>query len=221
MDFLLNDNIKAILFDMDGVVIDSEKLYSQSEKNLLSQYGVKFDDSDWLNIKGCTEKQFYDLVYSKFNIDIPRNELVSEGRKFLKNIFTKKLQYMDGFHDIHSIVKKQYKLALVTSTGPELVNHIDKLLSIYKKFDLVITSSDTKLHKPNPDPYLVTMNRLNLEPNQCIIIEDSIQGIKAGKAAGSYVIAIEGSLEKKFLIEADYIIENFYDFKKILTNIKK
>ena len=83
------NNIKAILFDMDGVVIDSEKLYSQSEEKLLAQYGVKFDDSDWHYIKGCTEKQFYDLVYSKFSPDISREKLMFQGREFLKKTFTK------------------------------------------------------------------------------------------------------------------------------------
>ena len=132
MNEIFNDNIKAILFDMDGVVIDSEKLYSQSEKKLLAQYGVKFDESDWHYIKGCTEKQFYDLVYSKFNINIPRNQLIDKGRNFLKTVFTQELEYMNGFNEIYSIFKKKYKLALVTSTGPELVNHINSLLSIYR-----------------------------------------------------------------------------------------
>tara|TARA_Y100001970_G_scaffold23435_1_gene27558 strand:+ start:37023 stop:37676 length:654 start_codon:yes stop_codon:yes gene_type:complete len=217
MKNLFNKNIKAILFDMDGVVIDSEKLYSLSETNLLAQYGVKFDDSDWLKIKGCTESQFYDLVYSKFNIEVPRKKLMNMGREFLKDTFTKKLNYMDGFHEVHSILKKKYKLALVTSTGEELAKHVDKLLSIKKKFDLMITSIDTNLHKPNPDPYLTAMNRLNLKPHECIVIEDSIQGIKAGKAAGCNVIALEGSLNKKFLIEADKIISSFYDLLNELS----
>ena len=65
MNKLFNQNIKAILFDMDGVVIDSEKLYYQSEKKLLSQYDVVFDDSDWLNIRGCTEKQFFNFSRKK------------------------------------------------------------------------------------------------------------------------------------------------------------
>ena len=219
MNEILNDQIKAILFDMDGVVVDSEKLYSQSEKKLLAQYGVKFDQSDWHYIKGCTEKQFYDLVYAKFNINIPRDQLIDKGRNFLKNIFTQKLDYMNGFNEIHSIFKKQYKLALVTSTGPELVNHIDSLLSIYEKFDVVITSNDTTIHKPQPEPYLIAMDRLQLQPNQCIIFEDSIQGIKAGKAAGSYVIALEGSLEKEVLTEADLIIPSFYDLIKNISSI--
>ena len=219
MNEIFNDQIKAILFDMDGVVVDSEKLYSQSEKKLLAQYGVKFDQSDWYYIKGCTEKQFYDLVYKKFNINIPRDQLIDKGRNFLKNIFTQKLDYMNGFNEIHSIFKKQYKLALVTSTGPELVNHIDSLLSIYKKFDVVITSNDTTIHKPQPEPYLIAMDRLQLQPNQCIIFEDSIQGIKAGKAAGSYVIALEGSLEKEVLTEADLIIPSFYDLIKNISSI--
>ena len=100
---------------------------------MLSEYGVKFDDSDWHYIKGCTEKQIYDLVYSKFNPDIPREELMSKCRDFLKKTFTKKLEYMDGFCDIHPDLKKKYKLALVTSTGMELVSHIEGLLSIYWK----------------------------------------------------------------------------------------
>ena len=214
MNEIFNDNIKAILFDMDGVVIDSEKLYSQTEKKLLAQYGVKFDESDWHYIKGCTEKQFYDLVYSKFNINIPRDQLIDKGRKFLKTVFTQELEYMNGFNEIYSIFKKKFKLALVTSTGPELVNHINSLLSIYEKFDIVITSKDTTIHKPQPEPYLIAMKRLQLEPNQCIVFEDSIQGIKAGKAAGSYVIALEGSLEKEVLTEADLIISSFYDLIK-------
>ena len=217
MEIVLN-NIKAFLFDMDGVVIDSEKLYSQSEEKLLAQYGVSFDDSDWLKIKGCTEKQFYDLIYSNFSLDIPREELRLQGRNFLKNIFSEKLQYMDGFNEVYTIIKNKYQLALVTSTGSELADHINGLLSIYKKFNIVVNSSDTVLHKPNPEPYLFAMNHLGVKPQECIVIEDSIQGIKAGKTAGCYVIAIEGSLKKEFLKESDYIISNFHELKKILIN---
>ena len=201
---------------MDGVVVDSEGLYSQSEEKLLAQYGVKFDNSDWHYIKGCTEKQFYDLVYTKFNPDIPRNQLVSKGRDFLKKTFTEKLQYMDGFNDIYPILKDKYRLALVTSTGPELVNHIDKILMIRKKFDSVIISTDTNNHKPKPDPYIKAINNLNFTPNQCVVVEDSIQGIKAGKSAGCQVIALEGSIEKKFLKDADYIISHLSDIHNIL-----
>ena len=109
MNEIFNDNIKAILFDMDGVVIDSEKLYSQSEKKLLSQYGVKFNDSDWLTIKGCTENQFYDLIYSKFNLTIPKSKLIKKGRSFLKELFYKKLNYMNGFENIHSTLKQKFR----------------------------------------------------------------------------------------------------------------
>ena len=211
-----NNSIKAILFDMDGVVVDSEKLYSQSESNVLSNYGIKFDDSDWKFVKGCTEKQFYDHVYLKYNPEIPRNELIRECREFLKNLFTKKLEYMKGFKEIHSYLKKKYKLALVTSTGPELVAHIDGLLGVKNHFNLVITSIDTKAHKPNPDPYIKAMNKLGLLPGECIVVEDSVQGIKAGKAAGCQVIALEGSLEKALLCDADYIISCLSDMQKIV-----
>ena len=107
-------------------------------------------------------------------------------------------------------------MALVTSTGQDLVNHIDGLLSIYKKFDIVLTSVDTKKHKPNPDPYIAAMKRFGFEANECIVVEDSIQGIKAGKAAGCIVIALEGSIEREFLKDADYIISSLYDIQNII-----
>ena len=201
---------------MDGVVIDSEKLYSQSEKKLLARHGVRFDDSDWNYIKGCTEEQFYNLIYSKFNLDIDRSELISDGRRFLKKIFSERLGYMNGFNDIYPTLRKKYRLALVTSTGPDIVNHVEGLLSIYNKFDLVITSADTELHKPKPDPYLKAIDKLNLSPNECVVVEDSIQGVKAGKAAGCRVVALEGSVDRELLKDADYIISHLSDIQNIL-----
>ena len=215
MKIFLNKDIKAILFDMDGVVIDSEKLYCQSENNLLAQYGVKFSDEDWLYIKGCTEEKFYDFVYSKFTITISREELMMQGKQFLKKIFSNELEYMDGFFDLYLYLKYKYKLALVTSTGLELVEHIDKLLAIREKFDLFITSIDTKHHKPNPAPYLKAMEQLDCDAKECIVVEDSIQGIQAGKAAGCYVVALEGSLDKKYLQDADVIISHLSEMKKL------
>ena len=201
---------------MDGVVIDSEKLYSQSEEKLLAQYGVKFEDSDWNYIKGCTEKQFYDLIYAKFNLSVSREDLINQGRAFLTSVFTQKLHYMDGFNFIYPMLRKKYRLALVTSTGPGLVDHVDKLLSIDEKFDVVITSADTDKHKPMPEPYIYAAEQLNLKTKDCIVVEDSIQGIKAGKAAGCTVIALEGSIEKSLLRDADYIISHLSDIQNIL-----
>ena len=213
---MYNTSIKAILFDMDGVVIDSEKLYSKSEQKLFDKYGINFSDSDWDYIKGCTEKEFYNLVYSKYSPTISREDLILEGRLYLKAIFSSKLEYMDGFNDIYPILSKEYKLALVTSTGLDIVNHIDKILSIRKKFDFIITSEDTKKHKPNPDPYVKAMNTLNFNSNECIVVEDSIQGIKSGKISGCNVVALEGSVDRCLLDEADYIISNLREIINIL-----
>ncbi len=213
---MYNTNIKAILFDMDGVVIDSEKLYSSSEKRLLAKYGVKFDSNDWNYIKGCTESQFYDLIYKKFDIPVPRNQLIKEGRSYLMDVFSEKLNYMNGFKSLYSKINQQYKLALVTSTGPVLVNHIDSLLNIKSKFNVVITSDDTKLHKPHGAPYRKAMNLLGVKEEECMVVEDSLQGIKSGKSAGAIVVALEGSIEKKYLKDADYIISNLTHIQNIL-----
>ena len=201
---------------MDGVVIDSEKLYSLSEKKLLMQYGVRFDSSDWNYIKGCTESQFYDLVYDKYSPPIDRNRLITQGRAMLKKIFTEQLEYMNGFEDIYLKLRDQYRLALVTSTSLELVDHIDQFLFIKEKFDIIITSNDTQRHKPLPDPYIKAASELNFNPKDCLVVEDSIQGVKSGVAAGCRVVALEGSIKKEYLKEADCIISCLTDIQNIL-----
>ena len=201
---------------MDGVVIDSEKLYSLSEKKLLIRYGVCFDVSDWNYIKGCTESQFYDLVYGKYSPPIDRDCLIVQGRAMLKKIFKEQLEYMNGFKDIYSKLKNSYRFALVTSTSLDLVNHIDQFLFIKEKFDIIITSNDTETHKPLPGPYLKAMADLNLSPEECLVIEDSIQGIKSGIAAGCRVVALEGSIKKEHLKDADYLISCLTDIQNIL-----
>ena len=201
---------------MDGVIIDSEPLYSSSETALLSKYGVKFNDNDWDFIKGCTESQFYDLVYSRFSPNIDRKVLIEKGREYLKKTFTNHLEYMDGFLDLYKKIKSNYQIALVTSTHIEMVNHIDSILDIQNKFDVIITAEDTLKHKPFPDPYQAAMKKLNLHPRECIVVEDSIQGIKSGQSAGSQVIALTGSFDKEELKMADYIISSLHDIVKYI-----
>ena len=116
------------------------------------------------------------------NIDLVSSDTASLRVKSSILLLTRKSLFL-YFHDL----------------GQDLVNHIDGLLSIYKKFDIVLTSVDTKKHKPNPDPYIAAMKRFGFEASECIVVEDSIQGIKAGKAAGCIVIALEGSIEREFL----------------------
>ena len=110
-----NTNIKALLFDMDGVTIDSEKLYSKTEPHILSKYGIQFGSEDWKLIKGCTEKQFYDHVYSKFNPSINRNDLMSESKVFLKKVFSKELSFMFGFKEI----QKNTRISINSDWSPQ------------------------------------------------------------------------------------------------------
>lgn len=211
-----NTNIKALLFDMDGVTIDSEKLYSKTEPHILSKYGIQFDSEDWKLVKGCTEKQFYDHVYSKFNPSINRNDLMFESKAFLKKVFSKELSYMFGFEEIQKKYKDKYKFALVTSTGPELFDHIDQILSIKKLFNYTFNSSHSAKHKPHPEPYLNAINYLDLKPSECMVIEDSVQGVCSGKRAGCYVVALKGSIDEKFLKDADEIISSLLDLENFL-----
>ena len=83
-------------------------------------------------------------------------------------------------------------------------------------FDHTFNSSHSTKHKPHPEPYLNAINYFNLKPSECMVIEDSVQGVSSGKRAGCYVVALKGSIDEKFLKDADVIISSLFDLEKLL-----
>ena len=208
--------MRAILFDMDGVVIDSEPLYERVQERGLAQYGIQLSRSDYLNFKGLSEAMVFDILEQDYGIKWDRERVQRESRAILLEEFRQNLKFMEGFPEIINNFSNGYIFGLVTSTGRDFLDEVDKILPVKKYFQEIVAGGDTSDTKPHPGPYLEMMRRLEVEPHQALVIEDSINGIRSGKMAGAAVIGLAATYHCEELAEADICVKSLKD---ITTNI--
>jgi beta-phosphoglucomutase len=206
--------LKTILFDFDGVVIDSEPLHAKAKKIILDRYKINYPSSIFDEFKGKTDKVFFDFVSRKLGNQSQSSVLLENSKKKVFEEIINELELINGFLPFLGKVKeKKIQTALVSSTSLYSLALVDSLYHISGMFDLVITEVDTELHKPYPDPYLKALEKLRAETGNSIVIEDSPNGIISAKRAGCFVYAITSSFTRHILLEAgaDVVVGSFND----------
>ena len=196
--------ITSLFFDMDGVVIDSEKLHLKALGLTLDNNGIAYPAAMLPGFTGKSDRSFFEYARDYLDTDgrVDINKFLNEKDKLFDSLLPE-LRFVDGFEDFILAVKaRDLKTALVTSSSRWTVNKVDKLLGILKWFDVVIAEEDTERHKPNPDPYLLAFEKTEADRESTIIIEDSTIGITAGKAAGCTVCGLTTSFTKEVLTGA-------------------
>ena len=202
----MNPINKAVLFDMDGVVLDTEPLYTNAEVRLFGEYGVIIPEEDWALFRGCAEQDFFDLSMKRYHITEDKHIFMEKGRKYVRDEFKKSLAFMPGFHKLHKLVTRHYSIGLVTASPRHNLNWLQTLINLDELFEHIISGDETKKNKPSPEPYLSMMEKLNVKPENVVIIEDSLHGIQAALASGAVVIAKTGSVPESDLAIAHRII---------------
>ena len=97
----MNSVNTAVIFDMDGVIIDTEPLYTKAEIRLFGEYGVTIPEEDWSLFRGCAEQDFFDLSMERYHINEDKDVFMAKGREYVRDEFKKNLSFMPGFHDLH------------------------------------------------------------------------------------------------------------------------
>ena len=205
--------IKGIIFDMDGVLTDSEPLNEEVTRTVLKE---KYNIIDSVilsnNFRGVRSKDQFDILKSTFNVNGTFEDYMDFKKEIHARLHNGKEFLFSDSKKVLEELKENYKLALCTSSiRPTMEKMLKKMdLNI---FETIITGDLLKSGKPNPECYIKSINGLKLQPNQCVIIEDAINGVKAAKASGAYCIAVLGSFSKKELIDAgaDIVINNIKD----------
>ena len=198
----------AVIFDMDGVILDTEPLYTKAEIRLFSEYGVTIPEEDWSLFRGCTEQDFFNLSMKRYKITEDKNVFMEKGRAYVRDEFKKSLAFMPGFHRLHKMVKQHYHIGLVTASPGHNLDWLRTLIELDDLFEHIISGDDTDNNKPHPEPYLAMMSRLGVEPKNTVIIEDSLHGVQSGLASGAFVIAKTGSVPDSQLSIAHRIISH-------------
>ncbi len=184
----------AVLFDLDGVTIDTEPLYTLSEIRLFKEYGVEIPREDWPLFRGCSEETFFDLSMARYGITENRDIFIQKGRKYVMEEFNKNIPFVPGFKDLIARVSRHYITGLVTASPIRSLAWIRKKLRLDNYFKHIISGEETEKNKPHPHPYLEMLSRIDVEPQNTVIIEDSIQGLRSAIASGGHVIALKGSV---------------------------
>jgi len=201
----------AVIFDMDGVIIDTEPLYTKAEIRLFGEYGVEIPEEDWSLFRGCSEQTFFDLSMDRYGITEDREIFINKGRQYVRDEFLQHLAFMPGFKSLHKRVISCYKTGLVTASPRHNLDWVTGLIGIDNYFSQIISGDDTENNKPHPEPYLAMLERLSVIPENSIVVEDSLHGIKSALAAGCHVIAKTGSIPKEELSIAHRIVEHLDD----------
>ena len=202
----LKTSIRAALFDLDGVIFDTEGQYSIFYGNIGREYLPNIPDFAQ-QIKGRTLTQIFAQWFNgndKAQADITQR----------LNCLERQMDYIyiPGVRDFIYMLKKEgIKTAIVTSSNDEKMNSVFRAHpEINELFDLILTAKDYAASKPAPDSYLKGVERFNAKPEECAVFEDSVNGLMAGKNAGCLVVGLTTTNPKEVVAQyADRVIDDF------------
>jgi beta-phosphoglucomutase len=210
--------IKAVVYDFDGVIVDTEKNRFDELRKMLKKDNLHLKASWFKEIIGkktghFLREKFPDLTQSAID------KIISLRRKsIIKN--TKKIKAMPGIEKTIKSLSKKYVLALTTGSPKNIVLPLLKQLSIRKYFKIIIAGEDFRSSKPNPECYIKTIKKLKMNSSEIIVIEDSKAGIIAAKKAGCKVIALQTKYNKNQIGKANKIFRSHSEIYKYLEQIK-
>lgn len=204
-------NKEAVIFDMDGVVINSEHFWYRAETEIFSSLGVKLSDADRSQTQTMTTKEVTNFWFAKY----PWNDVsLEEAEQLVIQRVIDLISTEDCFIEnirpfIEHLKTLNYKIGLATNAPESFISVSLERAGIMDLFDAISSSEHEEQGKPNPAVYLTTAKKLNVSPEKCIVIEDSYHGMTAGKNAGMTVVAFTNGDENLTFDIADHILHRY------------
>jgi HAD superfamily hydrolase (TIGR01509 family) len=204
------NNIAAVIFDMDGVIVHSNPIHKTTINEFCTKYGLEVSDQELREkVYGRTNQDWIPAVFgdiSQKKID----ELADEKEQMFRDVFDPKEHKVPGIIDFLKLLKaNDIKMVVATSAPAENAVHILEGLEITNYFDAVLNSSHVTKSKPDPEPYLKAAKAVGVNPKDCIVIEDSISGVKSGLGAGAKVVGVATTHTHQELADCQLVVNDF------------
>lgn len=205
--------LKAVIFDMDGVIIDSEPLHYDFEQKHFSQLNIIVEKDYHNSFVGTTSHYMWQSLKDKYSLSQSVADLVLHSRSSFLT-FLKSLDNIQAIPGVANLVQELHrsgvKLAVASSSPLDMIEYVVSTLQIDKYFSTLVTGDYVKNSKPEPDIFLLTAEKLGVKPSECIVIEDSCNGVSAAKAAGMKCVGFKNpSSGNQNISAADIIIDKF------------
>jgi HAD superfamily hydrolase (TIGR01509 family) len=205
--------IKGVLFDMDGVLVDSEAYICKAAIEMLSEYGISAEPKDFQPFVGMGENRYLGGVAEKFNLKLDILKAKARTYQIYEVITRGRLHPLPGAIEfVTKCRNKGLKLALATSADRIKMEVNLKEIGLSKDtFHTTVNGLEVERKKPFPDIYLKASENLGLKPEECLVVEDAVSGVEAAKAAGCRCLAVAGSFSGSDLTKADWICDSLSD----------
>lgn len=213
--------IKAVLFDMDGLMIDTESLSTEAFINSAKAQGYNMTKEETLKVLGFTKASIYQFWIDYFQgTNVDGKKLVDDHYEYIENVLytvgPEKMPYVEEL--LKYLRENNYKIAVASSSDTaDIKNNLEKT-KLEKYIDEIASGAEVENGKPAPDVFLLAAKRLGVDAKDCLILEDSKAGIKAGKASGAMVFMVPDmfTVDKECEDTADRILTNLGEVIEIL-----
>jgi len=212
--------VKAVIFDNDGVIVNSEPLSCKALRNLLKQeYNIEIDDA-CLPVIGMSDISALSYYLKKHDKPLPSDfrELVKMKSEFYFDLAENELDCFPGFHELMRYLQQHYDLAVASSGNHDKIKFSLDAVNASQYFPIICSATEVAHGKPAPDLFHYTADCLNVAEKNCLVIEDSPKGTEGAKAAGMQVVGFTSSFPDSILKNAgaDQIISSFPEFLKMI-----
>jgi len=182
--------IEAVVFDLDGVLLDSEQLWDEAREQLARERGGRWHEKAQRDMMGMSSLEWSRYMHDVIGLPEPPEEISREVVERMAKLYREHLPVIPGAREAVERLAARRPLALASSSNRELIDLALELLGVAHLFKATVSSEEVPRGKPAPDVYLEAARRLGIDPTHAAAIEDSENGIRAAKAAGMRVIAI-------------------------------
>jgi HAD superfamily hydrolase (TIGR01509 family) len=213
----------AVIFDLDGVLADSEPWWNQIDAKLLAEHGVSYRGEYHRNVLGVSYRLAVEFYKNAFHISVSVEELMRRRGEIATEFFANRVGLFPSVKTtLEQLREMKLHLAVATSSVSASARPLLDRTEIRSLFSVVITGDEVQQGKPHPDIYLRAAKKLGISPEACLVIEDAPAGIAAGKAANMRVAAIPDTRfvdPREYEMKADYVIGSLSEIPALIRRV--
>jgi HAD superfamily hydrolase (TIGR01509 family) len=208
----MHRTFRAVIFDLDGLLADSEPWWNQIDAKLLAEYGVVYRGEYHRNVLGVSYRLAIEFYKNAFHISAPVEELMRRRGEIATDFFAHRVGlFPSAKATLERLRQMKLYLAVATSSVSASARPFLERTGIRNLFDVIVTGDEVERGKPHPDIYLFTAKKLQIDTHNCLVVEDALTGIAAAKAANMRVAAIPDTRfvdPREYTKQADYVLRD-------------